>query len=109
MGAIYIKYGYTCEPTTVKAYISVFVSITVKAVYLEMVSDLTTDCFISCLRLFIARRGLRSLITSDNVTNFVGAACELSELTQLWKFIPKRAPNFGGLWEATVKSFKQHF
>ena len=128
-GPIYIKYGYTRKPTIVKAYVCVFVSMTVKAVHLEMVSDLTTECFIACLRCFIARRGLPSLIISDNGTNFVGATRELSKLTQFlnsqksqgdisdfcssqsiqWKLIPERAPNFGGLWEAAVKSFKQHF
>ena len=59
-------------------------------------------------------------IVSDNATNFVGARCDLNELEKVvrsgaqsynsieWLFIPPRSPNFGGLWEAAVKSMKHH-
>lgn len=69
-GHLYIKYGYTRKPTIVKAYVCVFVSLTIKAVHLELVSDLSSEAFVACLRRFIARRGLPSLIWSDNGTNF---------------------------------------
>ena len=116
-GPIYIKYGFVRKPTIVKAYICVFVSFSVKAVHLELVSDLTTEAFLATLRRFIARRGKPSTIWSDHGTNFVGAAHELKELTEFlkgqevqnliskfcsaqnieWRFIPERAPHFGGL------------
>ena len=127
-GPVYLKSGSVRKPTIIKAYISVFVSLTVKAVHLELVSDLTTDAFIACLRRFIARRGKPSLILSDHGSNFVGASREIKELMEFlkqrgnqktilefcflqninWKFIPERAPHFGGLWEASVKSMKIH-
>ncbi len=90
-----------------------------KAVHLELVTDLTSDAFIACLRRFIARRGLPNLIWSENGTNFVGACRQLREVQDSiskfltsknveWKFIPQHAPHFGGLWEAAVKSTKTH-
>lgn len=62
---------------------------------------------------------------SDNGTNFVGALSDLVQFLRCqktnreisefcsadniqWKFIPERAPHFGGLWEAAVKSVKYH-
>ena len=127
-GPVYIKYGSVHKPTIVKAYIAIFVSLSVRAVHLELVSDLTTEPFIAALRRFIARRGRPSSIWSDHGTNFVGAAREIKELIRFlegrkaqgaisefcsaqnieWKFIPERAPHFGGLWEAAVKSMKFH-
>lgn len=102
---------------------------TIKAVHLEIVSDLSTDGFIAALRRFCARRGLPENIYSDNGTNFTGANNQLKELYALfnsnkhkerisrhstehcisWHFIPPAAPHFGGLWESTVKLFKHHF
>ena len=52
-GPFNIKYGYVRKLTIVKAYICLFVSLTVKAVHLELVSDLTTEAFIATLRRFI--------------------------------------------------------
>ena len=79
-GPFQIKYGFVRKPTIVKAYICIFVSLSVKSVHLELVSDLTTDAFIAALRRFIARRGHPSLIWSDHGTNFVGATRELKQL-----------------------------
>ena len=81
-GPVYVKYGHICKPTIVKAYIlCIFVSLSVKAVHLELVSDLTSDTFIAAL-IFIARRGKPSLIWSDNGTNFFVAHIELKQLAE---------------------------
>ena len=68
-GPFQIKYGCVRKPTVVKAYICLFVCLTVKAVHLELVSDLTTEAFIAALRRFLARRGYPSLLWSDHGTN----------------------------------------
>ncbi|XP_011859312.1 PREDICTED: uncharacterized protein LOC105556810 [Vollenhovia emeryi] len=93
----------------------------IKAVHLEVVSDLTTDGFLAAMRRFISRRGIPKHVYSDNGTNFKGASNQLRELYALfnseeykkrtnkfsvehyiaWHFIPPVAPHFGGLWEST--------
>ena len=128
-GPIMVKSGSVRRPTLTKSYVCVFVSFTVKAVHLEPVSDLTTAAFLAALRRFVVRRGKPCVIWSDHGTNFVGASRELRELFTFldrpetrhsisnhcttqnieWHFTPEQAPHFGGLWEAAVKSFKQHF
>ena len=65
------------KPTS---YIGVFVSLTIKAVHLELISDLTSASFKACLRRFIARHGKPHTIWSDHGSNFVDAQGELMEL-----------------------------
>ncbi|XP_018307413.1 uncharacterized protein [Mycetomoellerius zeteki] len=128
-GPFYIKERKFRNKTRIKVYVCIFVCMSVKAVHLEIVSDLTTDGFLAALRRFAARRGLPEHIYSDNGTNFVGASNQLKEVYALlnsenhkhrinkfasdrrivWHFIPPAAPHFGGLWESTVKLFKHHF
>ena len=68
------------RPTLVKAYVSVFISLSVKATHIKVVSDLTAECFLAALRRFIARRGKPQVLWSDHGTNFTGANRQLGEL-----------------------------
>ncbi|KMQ87354.1 hypothetical protein RF55_13373 [Lasius niger] len=91
----------------------------------EEADDYSTNCFLATFDRFTARRGLPSAVYSDNGTNFQGADRELTRRireilrdTDLqnrfaseeinWHFIPPATPQFGGLWEAGVKSVKHH-
>lgn len=110
-----------------KCYIAVFICLAVKAIHLELVSDLTTEAFLAAFRRFSSRRGHCSDIYSDQATNFKGASIILKytfkrliqdvekEIAEIlandqvsWHFIPPSSPHFGGLWEAGVKSVKFH-
>lgn len=55
-----------CGSRTSKCYLCIFVCLCTKAVHLELVSDLSTNAFILCLRRFIARRGKPRTIYCDN-------------------------------------------
>lgn len=87
VGPFQVKYGTIHKPVIMKAYICVFVSLTIKAVHLEAISDLTSVASIVALRRFIAHRGNPTLIWSDNGTNFVGANHELKEI---YKFLSQQ-------------------
>lgn len=110
-----------------KGYICLFICMATRAIHLEPVSDLTSQGFLAAFKRFVARRGRCTDLWSDNGTNFVGAARELkhlfadeksSMLPEIiddlatngthWHFIPPHSPNFGGLWEAGIKSTKYH-
>ncbi|XP_025204443.1 uncharacterized protein LOC112601188 [Melanaphis sacchari] len=119
-GPLLIKETNLRKARQYKVYIAVFVCMSVKAVHLELVTDLSTDAFLAAFDRFVARRGMPSAVYSDCGTNFVGASKRLFDLIndpknrdQLssafacsWNFNPPSAPHFGGLWEAAVRSTK---
>ena len=86
-----------------------------RAVHLEAVSDLSVETFLQALRRFVARRSLPQVMISDNASTYEAAANELEKLINSdrmsellctmgiqWKFIPKRAPWYGGFWERLI-------
>ncbi|XP_055603757.1 uncharacterized protein LOC129751989 [Uranotaenia lowii] len=127
-GPFYIKYPVR-KTAPIKCFIAIYVCLVTKAVHMEIVADLSTQSFLASFKRFTAIRSTPKLVMCDNAKNFVGADRELRELKKLFvdqqfqntiiteaevdgvdfKFIPPRSPNFGGLWEAAVKSFKRHF
>lgn len=126
-GHINIRFSPGRGSKSYKGYICVFICMSTRAIHLEAVSDLTAKGFIAAFRRFVSRRGRCQDMYSDNGTNFVGADKELKEMfsqakSQLpneiahllteegttWHFVPPHAPNFGGIWEAAVRSTKKH-
>ncbi|KMQ91270.1 hypothetical protein RF55_8889 [Lasius niger] len=125
-GPILLKESRRRNAKMHKAYISIFMCFSTKAVHIKIVSDLTSQAFVASFKRFISRRGKPVCMYSDNGTTFVGAQKQLKEFFELinneqsavnellrsneisWNFLPPHAPHFGGLWEAAVKSAKYH-
>ncbi|GFY05451.1 integrase catalytic domain-containing protein [Trichonephila clavipes] len=117
-GAILVK----DNQGTRKSYVSLFTCAVTRAVHLELVSDMSTKCFLLALRRFLARRGNCKVIYSDNARTFKAAERELAYFANIlkdsefqsfvadkgihWKFIVERAPWWGGFYERLVKTIK---
>ncbi|GFR16139.1 integrase catalytic domain-containing protein [Trichonephila clavata] len=117
-GAILVK----ANQETHKSYVSLFTCAVTCAVHLELVSDMSTKCFLLALRRFLARRGNCNVIYSDNARTFKAAEKELAYFANIlkdrefqnfvadkgihWKFIVERAPWWGGFYERLVKTIK---
>ncbi|CAK9796121.1 hypothetical protein ANTPLA_LOCUS653 [Anthophora plagiata] len=84
-GPFFVKERKHRNRTRLKVYVAVFLCLAVKAIHLELVSDLTSQGFIAAFRRYIARRGFCKTIHSDNGTNFIEANTELQELWELIK------------------------
>ncbi|XP_065078256.1 uncharacterized protein LOC135701400 [Ochlerotatus camptorhynchus] len=96
-----------------------FICLETKAIYLEIISELSTGAFMAAFDRFVSRRGKPATVWTDNGTNFVGTANVLDEWKSFfdsidnqdgirragneieWRFNPPEAPQFGGIWEGT--------
>ena len=90
------------------------------AVHLELVDEMSAESFKRCLRKFTARRGMPSLIVSDNAKTFQATEKDLNKLFNHpeiksyfnnakieWKFNLERARWWGGFFERMVGCVKQ--
>ncbi|XP_053407994.1 uncharacterized protein LOC128559685 [Mercenaria mercenaria] len=111
-GALYVR---KYDGSKSKAYVCLFMCASTRAVHLELVHDLSEESFMAAFRRFTSRKSLPRIMISDNATTFNAAARNIRELTQSrtvretlnnggteWRFIPKRAPWFGGWWEQLI-------
>lgn len=108
--------------TELKRYGLIFTCLYSRAVHVEILDDMTTDCFLNALRCFIALRGAVSSIYCDNGTNFVGGKNELTKsliemadgsakqysAEKQIKFVTSTpsASHQGGVWERQIRSIR---
>ncbi|CAG7725842.1 unnamed protein product, partial [Allacma fusca] len=107
-----------------KSWVVLFTCAVYRAVHFELVSSLSTECFLQSFRRFVGRRGRPKTIYTDNGTNFVGSfnlmkrfdwekirssSWRSSQVLQpiSWKFNPPGAPWWGGWWERIVRILKE--
>ena len=117
-GALYVQ----CGGNERKVYLCLFTCATTRTVHLEIVQDLTAESFLLTFHRFAARRSVPRIMISDNGSTFLSSAEDLRSLIELpevqeelskrslvWKFIPKRAPWYGGFWECLLGLTKSAF
>jgi len=75
-GPLYVK----GTPLLKQYYIALFTCDTIRAVHLELYSDITTETFLSAFRRFIGRRGLLHIIYTENAEKFHAENRELAEV-----------------------------
>ncbi|KAL4119979.1 hypothetical protein QTP88_012729 [Uroleucon formosanum] len=93
-GPVYIRQSKNKRACKLKTYIAIFVCITIKAVHLELVNDLTARSLTELHEWVIKNKEkIAQICLPDSIE---------------WHFIPPNAPHMGGLWEAYVKSVKYH-
>ena len=118
-GPFIVKDGRKC----MKKYGLIVTCFASRAIHIECLDDMTTDCFINALRCVIAIRGPIRTIRCDQGTNFVGASHELQEAMrehldddaikkhlcgQNCEFIfnSPHSSHMGGCWERCIRTIR---
>ena len=80
-----------------------------RAVHRDLVPRLTTEAFVRSFKRSIARRGIPSLVVSENGSTFKSEELKklLAEHNIDWKFNVALAPWWGGFFERLVRSTKR--
>lgn len=126
-GPMFVKHKCGLEncphETETKAYGCLFTCFQTRAIHLELMKDGTTEEFLRAFRMMVARRGLPTMVYSDQAKNFKKASKELRKLYQTiswkkigtehaqkginWTFNVPLMPHANGLCERMVQSVKQ--
>ena len=115
-GPLYVrnKEGQEC-----KTYICLLTCATTRAVHLEVTCELSAAAFLLAFRRFCGRRGVPTVIFSDNAktkhySKEIKGLTRPEEVHQYltnqhirWNFIVEKAPWWGGFWERLVKGVKR--
>ena len=117
-GPLYVKVS-SCDASE-KVWICLYTCCVIRAIHLEIVTELTTQAFIRCFKRFTARRGIPVKILSDNRLTFKAADKMISSILNhptvkeyftgvrvQWTFNLEKAPWWGGIFERMVKSVKR--
>ena len=97
-----------------KRYGLLITCLSLRAVHIEVLRDMSADSFMNAFRCLIAVRGAVRSIYCDQGTNFIGAKNELDrnlqgKLTELgceFHFNPPTASHFGGVWERLIRTVR---
>ena len=119
LGPIYVK----SKSGRKKVWIALFTFVVVRAIHLEVISDMTAEKFLMALRRFLSRRGKPDEIILDNASQFVAAKTVVNLAMKnvindsdiynytasngiKWNFITEFAPWEGGFYERLVGMVK---
>ena len=109
-GPVYVKDIYhTSDNMNTEAYIVLYTCASSRAVHLDLVPRLAIEAFVRSFKRFIARRGISSLVVSNNGSTFKSEELKklLAEHNINWKFnVTFRAPWWGGFFEQQNAAYK---